>query len=130
MAISGFRTATGNNRFFILRLSPFLLSILVVLMTAGCSIKFGRVPPTDKLDNSLTPLLSTKADVLETVGPPRGYGMARLPARSHKPWTIWFYEYTKASGVTGKIELKMLLVFFEEEKYVSYLWFSSLEELK
>lgn len=102
-----------------------LLSVL-----AGCSVKFGRIPPVDKLHTSLRPMVDSKSDVLKALGVPRGYGMARMPSLPDSPYSIWFYEYVAGEARTGKITLKMLLVFFDREKYVGYLWFSSLEKVK
>jgi len=91
-------------------------------------MKFGRMPPTDKMESSLRPIVDSKFEVLKVLGPPRGYGMVRMSNLPNNPHDIWFYEYVTAKS--GKIKLKMLLVFFDEEKYVGYLWFSSLEKTK
>jgi hypothetical protein len=41
---------------------------------------------------------------------------------------MWFYELARGGG--SQIELTILLVFFDGEKYDGYLWFSSSQEIK
>jgi hypothetical protein len=85
------------------------------------TMKYGSLPRTDKL-HSLTVGVSPKADVLLLLGQPRGYGMARLSVAA-KPRSIWSYEYAEAEG--KKISMKMLLVFFDEDRYDGHLWFAA-----
>jgi hypothetical protein len=87
------------------------------------TIKYGSMPDTNALKAQLKQNTSNKADVLKALGAPRGYGMARLSS-VHDPSVIWFYEFTETDG--RDIKLKMLLVFFEGDKYGGHLWFSSL----
>jgi hypothetical protein len=96
------------------------------LMT-GCAptMKYGSSPRTDRLE-TLRPGVSSTADVLLALGEPRGYGVARFP-HDPQPLKIWSYEYTKAGD--GRIDLKILLVFFSQERYGGHLWFSSAELL-
>jgi hypothetical protein len=47
--------------------------------------------------------------------------MARLSV-AMKPRSIWSYEYAELEG--RQINLKMLLVFFEEDRYDGHLWFA------
>jgi hypothetical protein len=126
MAGSGFPTAGGRRRFSNFALIFFLAAYAI----AGCTVKYGQIPAIEKLESSVTPLEATKGEILQVLGPPRGYGIARLPGRDHKKQTLWFYEYARASGMTGKIDLVMLLVFFDEDQYVNHLWFSSLEKVE
>jgi hypothetical protein len=65
--------------------------------------------------------------VLRILGPPRGYGVARLPAMPN-PNVLWFYEYLESDG--KEADLKMLLVFFDGEMYSGHLWFSSFEKIE
>ncbi len=52
--------------------------------------------------------------------------MARLPMLPN-PNVLWFYEFLESDG--KNIDLKMLLVFFDGEKYSGHLWFSSFEKI-
>jgi hypothetical protein len=102
-------------------LAGILTGMAVVAVLNACTIRYGSLPRTDKLE-SLTVGASAKADVLQLLGQPRGYGMARL-AVAVKPRSIWSYEYAEAEG--KKITMKMLLVFFDEERYDGHLWFGA-----
>ena len=100
-----------------------LIIIAMLILFTGClKIKYGNMPDTNLLQTHLTLYASTKADVLRILGPPRGYGMTRLPAMP-SPNVIWFYEYLETDGKDA--DLKMLLVYFEGEMYSGHLWFSS-----
>jgi len=83
------------------------------------------MPETRPLVEELTPQVSTKEDVLHVLGPPRGYGMAKM-IEVAGPRTIWYYESMDASSM--KIRIAMLLVFFDGELFDGYMWFSSIEE--
>ena len=102
-----------------------LVGISLVGLLAGCTIKFGSLPRTDHLD-SLMVGVSNRADVLLALGEPRGNGVARLTTEL-APRTIWFYEYFE-SPFTGSIDLKILVVFFDQDKYDGHFWFSSVQE--
>ena len=103
-----------------------MLGLSLAGILAGCTIKFGSPPGTNNLEN-LSVGVSSKADVLSALGEPRGNGVARL-SREFAPRTIWFYEYVEAP-LTGKnIGLKILVVFFEQDKYDGHFWFSSLQQ--
>ncbi|MCG7853481.1 MAG: hypothetical protein MIO92_13260 [Methanosarcinaceae archaeon] len=120
------------------RLSPqFAITVVcLTLLFAGCTtIKIGSVPDTMAL-TQLSQNVSTKADVLRVLGPPRGYGMVRLfnesePARlfnESEPRVLWFYEYLEAD--VQNAHMKMLLVIFDGEKFSGHFWFSSFEKVK
>ena len=96
-------------------------------LLTGCAptIKYGSPPRTDRLE-TLRPGVSSTADVLLALGEPRGHGVARFPV-DPQPLKIWFYEYTEARG--KRADLKILLVFFRQERYGGHLWFSSAELL-
>jgi hypothetical protein len=106
-----------------------LFAVCLQLFLAGCmsTVKFGRIADTGALQTQLTQNVSTKGDVLKSLGPPRGYGMARLPSQ-FEPRTLWFYEYAETDGQNA--HLKMLLVIFDGEKYSGHFWFSSVERVK
>jgi hypothetical protein len=100
------------------------LALLVIFVGCASTLKIGSPPRTDQL-NTLKLGDSTKPDVLLTLGQPQGDGVVRFadgPTR-----TIWFYDYMETAGkVMG---LKILLVFFDQDKYDGHLWFSSTQEL-
>ena len=129
MATGGFPMQRKNKRFVIWILGLILMCLTLLFITAGCSMEFGRMPPTDKIESSLRPMVDSKSEVLKVLGSPRGYGMIRMSNLPNNPHSIWFYEYGKGD-INGKITMKMLLVFFDQEKYVGYLWFSSPEYIK
>jgi len=130
MAISGSLTNYKIGPYLDLRICYAFLFICTAFVFVGCSVKYGQIPAIDKLESSLTPLENTKADVLQVLGPPNGYGRARLPGRDHKAQTLWFYDYIKSDAINEQIEIVMLLIFFDEEKYVNHLWFSSHDKIK
>ena len=117
------------NKLRVLKL--LLIVFCVVIFASACvSIKYGRMPDTEKLTSALSQNISTKADVLKILGQPRGYGklhMSSIP----EPLVIWFYEYIEASGFTStEVNMKMLMVFFNKELYAGHMWFSSFEKLE
>jgi hypothetical protein len=136
MATCGFQTPEQpkrKNRDFIhkrpkyaVRLSLVVhklhfLVCLVLLIGCAPTLKYGSPPKVSSLE-SLKAGISTKADVLLALGEPRGKGAARFSVIP-TPREIWFYEYTESDG--SRIDLKLLLVFFDEEHYDGNLWFSS-----
>jgi len=128
MATGGFPMQRKTKRLVVWSLGSILMCLILLFAAVGCSVKFGRMPPTDKIESSLRPMVDSKSEVLKVLGPPRGYGMIRMSNLPNSPHSIWFYEYITAKD--EKITLKMLLVFFDQEKYVGYLWFSSLEKIR
>ena len=84
-------------------------------------MRIGSPPRTDRLA-SLTAGVSRPADVLLALGEPRGRGVLR-PSAALTPRTIWSYEYGEAEAL--QLRLKILVVFFEQDRYDGYLWFAS-----
>lgn len=78
--------------------SVFLSACLAVAGLQGCASRFemGSPPRVERLAQ-LTPRISTKNDVLLTLGEPRGYGAARLDP-TFNPQRIWLYEHTVTEG--------------------------------
>ena len=111
--------------------SKRLLFIVIFLSTAiaGCTFKFGSMPATEKISSSLTQYVSTKDDVLKVLGPPRGYGRYQT-SMIPEVYVLWYYEYTEASTISKNIDLKMLVVLFDKEKYAGHMWFSSFEKFE
>jgi len=110
---------------------PKMSLIIIALLTlfAGCMtpVRYGSMPDTMALQTQITQHVSNKAEVLRVLGPPRGYGMVHLHMMPN-PHAIWFYEFMESDG--NNIDLKMLLVFFDGEKYSGHLWFSSFEKIE
>lgn len=129
MATGGFPMQRKTNCFKFWRSGSIFMCLILLFTTVGCSVKIGRIPPIEEMDSSLKPLVDSKSEVLKVLGPPRGYGMVRMSNLPNNPHGIWFYEYI-TGDMQGEITLKMLLVFFDQEKYAGYLWFSSFEQLK
>lgn len=117
----------SKHNVFLVWIENNLLSFVLVFLLVGCAptIKYGSPPKVNYLE-TFKVSTSTKADVLLALGEPRGYGAARLSA-SPTLQEIWFYEYTKAEG--SRIDLKILLVFFDKGFYNGHLWFSSAQLL-
>ncbi|MBS1218205.1 MAG: hypothetical protein H6R21_1338 [Proteobacteria bacterium] len=94
----------------------------------GCAarLEMGVPPRLDRLAQ-LTPHVSTRNDVLLTLGEPRGYGAAHLDP-GFKQQRVWLYEHSVSEG--KDIQLTMLLVFFSGESYDGYMWFADALNLK
>ncbi len=103
------------------------MALILSLSLAGCSMsfKYGRIPDTNSL-TSLKQQVSTKGDVLNILGPPRGYGRMQ-PYQFTGEYDLWLYEFYE-TNTTGEVKIKMLLVFFDKEKFDGYMWFSSFEK--
>ncbi len=97
------------------------------LMLAGCEVKYRVFEPVNPglLESQLRLGESKRADVQAALGAPTGTGRSMLPF-DQRPRTMWSYWYEegslKASGRT------VLYVYFDEDTYSGYLWFSSLPE--
>ncbi len=105
-----------------------MLSLAVVFssMAAGCGniqIRFGKRPDTDVLEKSLRLGESTRADVRTALGQPSGKGRAMLPF-DLKPRTMWSYYYEE--GDLKEARRIFLFVYFDQDRYAGYMWFSSL----
>jgi hypothetical protein len=114
-----------------LRLSLIVVWLSIMIMGCVSSIKYGRMPDTERISTSLIQHVSTKEDVLKILGPPRGYGKSQMSS-SPVTYVMWFYEYLAASagGSAMKIDLTMLMVYFDKEIYEGHMWFSSFEKLE
>ncbi len=109
-------------------------AVLTLLAACAQSIEFGSPPKIDRLAD-LTLGVSKKAEVQLALGEPRGHGVARLAdgalrravGRGTDKRELWFYEFTKLEG--RRINLKILLVFFDDDRYDGHLWFAAAEFL-
>ena len=111
------RWAHGLAFFFL------VLTLLLVWNCGGPVMTFGRMPDTSKLESSLKPEISTRAEVLEVLGSPRNSGGAMLPGHD-SPRDMWVYYYEE--GTMSDARRIFLFVFFLEDRYDGYMWFSSL----
>jgi len=84
----------------------------------------GHRPNIDVLEKSLQPGASTAADVLLALGQPFGKGKTMLPIDG-KPRTMWSYYY--GEGNLEDARGIYLFVYFVDNRYDGYMWFSSLQ---
>jgi hypothetical protein len=101
-------------------LSMVLLFLISFLGGCATTIKYGSPPRINRLE-TLKVGGSNKADVLQSLGEPRGYGAGRFSSVPRVD-EIWFYEYYISKG--SKTSLTLLLVFFDKDLYDGHLWFS------
>lgn len=102
------------------------LTIVFFFLASGCAnipVRMGTRPNAEVLESSLRLGESTRADVLAVLGMPDGKGSAMLPIDT-QPRTLWSYYY-------GEGDLKdsrqiFLFVYFDQDRYDGYMWFSSL----
>ena len=112
---------------------PSFALIILLLFTVsigGCTYKFGE-PPKVKALASLTPLKSTKQDVLDLLGKPDGPGSLHHSSTYNVKRDVWLYRYmaVSSSGLGGpSIKMTYLQIFLNNDLYDGYLWFSSLTE--
>lgn len=102
------------------------LVIVLLFLAAGClniQLRIGNRPDTDMLERSLHLGESTAADVLAALGEPYGKGRTMLPIDT-KPRTVWSYYYEE--GTMEDARRIFLFVYFEQDRYDGYMWFSSL----
>jgi len=111
-----------------------LLWALIPILLAGCATKrvttgaFTQLARIEEFKRGV----STEADVRRVLGPPRGGGSAIFPP-DRRQRQVWFYEDIDVLNVTSpkpgflRMDLRqqMLLVFFEEELFDGYMWFSN-----
>jgi len=97
-------------------------------MLGGCitTIPFGSPPRQEALER-LKQGQSTPAEVLLVLGEPRGNGVVRWTPAS-RPGKVWYYEYVVLGS--QRADTKILLVFFDQDRYDGYLWFSAASLVK
>jgi len=108
--------------------SILLIAFLVLASLHGCAtrLEMGAPPRVERLE-LLTPHVSTRNDVLITLGEPRGHGAAHLSPSSSRQ-EVWFYEHSVSEGMD--IRFSMLLVFFSGDVYDGYMWFADAVNLQ
>jgi hypothetical protein len=109
----------------------------LALFVVGCteiSYKAGTEPNVDVLETSLRIGKSTQADVLAMLGKPNGKGVTMLPidAEARKMWSYYYEEgivrATDSGNINADMRRKFLFIYFHDEWYDGYMWFSSLRE--
>jgi hypothetical protein len=105
-------------------------AVLAALLSGCGSVQFKGGAPfdTDKLETVLKPGVSTRADVEAALGKPYGKGGGYLPFHEG-PRTTWTYfdESGSMDLSSGSMTDKRtyLFVFFNGDKFDSYMWFNS-----
>ena len=102
------------------------LVIFIFLMTSACmnmKMRIGKRPDTDALEKTLRIGESTHTEVLQALGEPHGKGKAMLPTHPSLR-TMWSYYYEE--GDLNDSRRIFLFVFFDQDRYDGYMWFSSL----
>jgi len=104
----------------------FAMVILLAIAMSACSIdvRMGRRPDVQELEKNLRLQESTSRDVLAALGDPFGKGKAMLPGFHSTPKIMWSYYYGEANLKDARN--MYLFVFFDQDRYDGYMWFSSL----
>jgi len=104
----------------------FAIVILLSVAVNGCSIdvRMGRRPDVQVIEKNLRLQESTSRDVLAVLGEPFGKGKAMLPGFHSTPKIMWSYYYGEANLKDARG--MYLFVFFDQDRYDGYMWFSSL----
>lgn len=108
--------------------------VFAAAFLAGCGtvrLEAGNAQvPVSTLESTLRPGVSTQRDVLRVFGQPYGRGGAQLPFHP-TPRTTWTYfreEGTVELPIGAHDERVFLFIFFEGDKFDSYMWFRSRAE--
>jgi hypothetical protein len=102
------------------------LLVFVPLMLYGCAeihTRIGRQPDIDVLEKKLRIGESTSAEVRAALGEPFGKGR-EMSWRGEKPRMMWSYYYEE--GDLKDARRIFLFVYFDQDRYDGYMWFSSL----
>ncbi len=99
--------------------------VVAAALLGGCGtvIRLGRMPDTEALETTLTPGVSTRLLVQDTLGEPYGTGGVMLPGQDH-PRDLWCY-YAEEGTLTDD-RRTFLFVFLDGDIYDGYMLFSSL----
>ena len=113
----------------------FLALLVLATACSGISYEVGRkVTDLDVLEEALNLGQSTPEDVRAVLGEPTGDGAVMMPIADSKPRTLWSYYYNegrfvaKGGAVSGDARLMLLLIYFDNDRYDGYMWFSSVPE--
>ena len=126
------RFISTSNLFW--KLWAVLVAIGFSTASSGCGIDMRIIvdrPPNNlpAIEQRLTIGQSTADDVLALLGPPRGKGMAMLPIDPEKR-VMWSYFYQDGvidtASETADMRTLFLFVYFANDRYAGYFWFSNL----
>ena len=113
--------------------------LALLVLAAACdkiSFELGpKVTDLEVLEEALILGQSTPEDVRAVLGEPTGDGAVMLPILDSKPRTAWSYYHTESQFVitdrgsfSGDNRLMLLLIYFDNDRYDGYMWFSSVPE--
>lgn len=122
------------------RFAFVLLCALIMTLLIGCAPKrvtTGAFKQLTRIEGEFKRGVSTKEDVRRVLGSPRGGGSAILPP-DRRQREVWFYEDIEVLNVTSPkpgimrmdVRQQILLVFFDEEVFDGYMWFSNAAKAK
>jgi hypothetical protein len=112
-----------------------LVVAVCTLMLLGCTstkgtVRTGVFVDTTVLENRLIRGVSTKSDVQISLGTPKGRGGALLPAVPGAD-EVWLYDDIQMMGLKKEGEIyqanlrqQVLLVFFKENRFDGFMWYS------
>jgi outer membrane protein assembly factor BamE (lipoprotein component of BamABCDE complex) len=102
-----------------------LLFAVLWFLTGCMNVAIGRKPDVSVLEQSLQIGESTRDDVRRILGEPFGTGRSFYP-RDQQVNETWIYYYTQT---TSKESHRLVLfVYFSENKFSGYAWWSSFPE--
>jgi hypothetical protein len=101
----------------------------------GCgptALTTGAFTEVNRLESNLKRGVSTKSDVQHVLGAPSGSGSSIFPT-DPMPREVWFYQDVelmdaKAEGkeiIRFNMRQQILLVFFKEEIFDGFMWYSN-----
>lgn len=112
------------NKAFAKYLLAMVLLLSIAISACSIDVRMGRRPDVQVLEKNLRLRESTSADVLAALGEPFGKGKAMLPVIHPTPKIMWSYYYGEANLKDARG--MYLFVFFDQDRYDGYMWFSSL----
>ena len=116
----------ARRRFSRLLMLGVLVALLVSPIVFGCGdirMRVGNRPNPDLLETVLRVGESTRADVRAALGQPFGTGRS-MASIDPAPRTVWSYYYEE--GDLKDARRIFLFVYFNQDRYDGYMWFSSL----
>lgn len=114
------------NKAFAKYLFPMVILFSIAMSACSIDVRMGRRPDVQVLEKNLRLRESTSVDVLAALGEPFGKGKAMLPVFHSTPKIMWTYYYGEASLKDARG--MYIFVFFDQDRYDGYWWFSSLPE--
>ena len=101
-----------------------LIGLLLLSGCASIQVQMGRYVDPAALENKLSIEKSTQEDVRAVMGEPDGVGRYTSPV-TFEVGTMWTYYYEEAT--MQEAQRIFIFVYFKDEKYAGYMWFSSLD---